>query len=91
MFYIPKIDDYLEIFTDEEVKGSVAKNFNEIIKKEENLRKVAKLLYIFLSTPDEVEPSSSDNCLRHYNVEVLNLFDPELQLINTKLVIKKKN
>ena len=25
-----------------------------------------------------------------YNVEILNLFDPELQLINTKPVIKNK-
>ena len=25
-----------------------------------------------------------------YKVEILNLFDPELQLINTKLVIKNK-
>ena len=24
----------------------------------------------------------SDNCVHHYNVEILNLFDPELQLIN---------
>ena len=26
----------------------------------------------------------------YYNVEILNLFDPELQLINTKPVIKNK-
>ena len=29
------------------------------------------------------------NCINHYNVEVLNLFDPELQPINTKADIKK--
>ena len=58
MLYIPKIDDYLEILTDEEVKGFVAINFTEYfrsIRKEQNLRKVAKSLYIFLTTPDEVE------------------------------------
>ena len=90
MLYIPKIDDYLEILTNEEVKNFAAKNFNETIRKEENLRKVAKLLYIILATPDEVQSSSSDNCVHHYNVEILNLFDPELQLINTKPVIKNK-
>ena len=33
MFYIPKIDDYLEILTDEEVKDFVAINFNEYLEK----------------------------------------------------------
>ena len=47
MLYIPKIDDYLEILTDEEVKDCVAINFSESIKEEQNLRKVAKLLYSF--------------------------------------------
>ena len=55
---------------------------------------VAKLLYIILTTPDDVEKyvqaNSSDNCIHHYNVEILNYFDPELQLINTKPVIKNK-
>ena len=37
-----------------------------------------------------MQSNSFDNCVYHYNVEILNLFDPELQLINTKLVIKKK-
>ena len=30
------------------------------------------------------------NCIHHYNVEILNIFDPELQLINTKPMIKNK-
>ena len=62
--------------------------------EEQNLRKVATLLYIFLTTPDEVEKyvqsNSSDNCIHRYNVEILNLFDPELQLINTKPMIEDK-
>ena len=52
------------------------------------------MLYIFLTAPDEVEKyaqsNSSDNCVHQYNVEILNLSDPELQLINTKPVIKNK-
>ena len=37
-----------------------------------------------------MQSNSSDNCIHHYNVEISNLFDPELQLINTKSVIKNK-
>ena len=64
------------------------------MREEQNFREVFKLLYIFLTTPDEIvkymESNSSDNCAHHYNVEILNLCDPELQLINTKPVIKLK-
>ena len=97
MLYFPKIDDYLKIFTDEEVKDFVAISFSKYfktIREEENLRKVAKLLYIFLTTTDDVEKyvesNYSDNSVRHYNVEIFNLFDPELELINAKPVIKNK-
>ena len=34
--------------------------------------------------------NSCDNPIHHYNVEILNIFDPELKLINTKPMIKKK-
>ena len=97
MLCIPKINDYLEILTDEEVKDFVAINFSQYFKsisEEQNLRKVAKSPYIFLTTPDEVEKyvqsNSSENCIDHYNVEILNLFDPEFHLINNKPLIKNK-
>ena len=97
MLYIPKIADYLEMLTDEAVKHFVAINFSDYfksIREEQNLRKVAKLLYIFLTTTDEeekyVQSNSSNKCVHHYNVEILNLFDPELELINTKPAIKNK-
>ena len=35
-----------------------------------------------------MQSNSFDNCIHHDNVETLNLFDPELELINTKPVIK---
>ena len=58
--------------------------------REKNHRKFVKSLTIFLTTSDEVENSkqtnSSHNCV--YHVEILNLFDAELQLINTKPVLK---
>ena len=50
MQYIRKIDYYLKILTDEKVKDFVAINFSEYfksIREDENLRKVAKSLYIF--------------------------------------------
>ena len=92
MLYTPKIDYYLKILTDEEVEDFAAINFSEyfkFIREEENLRKVAQFLYVFLATSDElekyVEPNSSDNCKHRYNVGILNIFDPQLQLINTKV------
>ena len=97
MLYTLKIDNYLKILTDEEVKDFAAINFSEYfksIREEQNLRKVGKSFYIFLTTPDKVEKymqsNSSGNCIHHYNVEILNLFDPVLQLLNTKPVIKNK-
>ena len=90
MLYISKIDDYLEILTDEEIKDFVDINFSEFIKEEQNLRKVAKLLYYFLTTTDKVQSNSSDNCIHYCNLKILYLFDPELQLINTKPEIQNK-
>ena len=55
------------------------------LNEEQNLRKVVELLCIFLKTPNEVDEyvkmmqsNSTDNCVHHCNVEILNLFDPEL-------------
>ena len=57
MLYVPKIVDYLKIFTDKEVEDFIAINFSEYLKslrEEKNLRKVAKLVYISLTTPDKL-------------------------------------
>ena len=90
-------DDYLKILTDEEAKDFAAINFNECfesIREEKNLRKVAKLLYIFLPTTDKVETyvqsNSFDNCMHRFTVKILNIFDPELQFANTKPMMKNK-
>ena len=92
--HIAKIGDYLKILTDNEVKHFVAINLSEYFKstrkklcyklsEEHNLEKIAESLYIFLTTPDEVEKYleimqkySSDKHVHHYNIEVLNLFYP---------------
>ena len=92
--------------TDDELKVFAVINFGEYfistrlyskLSEKQNLRKVAESLYIFLATPDEVEKhvkmmqsGYSNNCVCCYNVKILNLFDPELQLINTKPTIKNK-
>ena len=65
MTYIPKINDYIEILTDEEVKVFLAINFSEYFKsisEEQNLREVVKSLYFFWTTPDEKQSNSSDKC-----------------------------
>ena len=108
MLYILITDDYLKILTYEEVKDFVDENFSEYFKctketfyskqnEKQNLGKVAKLLYVFLATPDKVEKhaklmqsNSSYNCVHRYNIIILNIFDIELQLINTKPMIKNK-
>ena len=81
------------ILVDEELKDFVAINFSEYFKstkeklssklnKKENVRKVAKFVYISLKTPNEVEnylqSNFADNCIHPYNAKILNLFDPEL-------------
>ena len=66
MLHIPKIDDYLKIFTDAEGKDSAAINFGEYfistkeklyskLNEEQNIKKAARMLHIFLAKPDEVE------------------------------------
>ena len=50
MLYIPKIDDYLKILTDEKMKDVVAVNSSEYsksIREEQNLRKFANCFLSF--------------------------------------------
>ena len=37
-----------------------------------------------------MQSNSSDNCIHRYNVKILNLFNPELELINTRPMIRNK-
>ena len=68
MLYNLKIDVYLKILTDEEVKDFEAINFNEhfkSVREEQNIGKNFKPVYILLTTSDEVEKyvqsNSNDN------------------------------
>ena len=66
MLYIPEISDYLKFLTNDRVKDFLVINFHEYFKskieklcsklsKQQNQKKIVKLLYIFLAAPDEVE------------------------------------
>ena len=58
MFYITKIDDYLKIFADDEVKDFIVINFSKYFKSmKEKLYSKQNLewLYKFFATPGEVE------------------------------------
>ena len=64
---------------------------------EQNLNKLPKFFDTFITTPDEVkiyahmmQSISPDYCVHRNNIEILSLFDPELQLINTKSMTKSK-
>ena len=79
MLYIPETDDYLKILTNEHVKDFVARNFAryfKFIREKQNLIKVSKSLFIFVTTPDAaekyVQSNSYENCMHRYNVEILN-------------------
>ena len=108
MLYIPKdwclfknndwweVEDFVAINFSEYCKSTREKLYLKIIE-EKNVRKVFKMIYIFLTAPDEVEKYAkmmqsnfSDNCVHRYNIMTLNLFDSELQVINIKSMIKNK-
>ena len=61
MLYIPNIDNYLEILTDEQVKDFVPINFSEYFKFMKEEQNLAKWLYIFLTKPDKIEKISYIN------------------------------
>ena len=91
-----EVKDFFTINFSEYFKYVREKLYSKL-SEEQNHRKVADSFYIFLTTPDEVEKyveimqlNSSDKYVHCYDIEILNVFDPELQLINTKPMIKNK-
>ena len=76
---------------------SLTKKLYSRLRDEESLIKVAKSLYIFLTTLGEVEKNveiiqsnSSGKYVRSYNIDILNIFYAELQQINVKSMIQNK-
>ena len=67
---------------------SMKEKFYSKLYEERDIRKVAESLCFFLKTSDKVEKYAkmlqsnfSDNYAHHYNIDILNFFDPELQMI----------
>ena len=54
------------------------------------MEKYVKLTEKALEAKIMMQSSFSDNCARVYNIDLLNLFNRELHLINTKPVIQKQ-
>ena len=77
MWYIPKIDDYLKILTDEEVKDFIATNFSEyfkFIREEQNIKKIPNLLSIFPTAPDEEENMCNQILLKIVYIPIMLRF-----------------
>ena len=56
----------------------------------DEVKKYVELIKKMQETKIMMQSCSSDNCVLIYNIKILNLFNPELQLINTKPKIKNK-
>ena len=60
--------------------------FYTFLTRPDEVKKYVELIEKTLETKIMIQSRSSDNCARVYSIEILNLFDPELQLINSKPV-----
>ena len=88
-----EIKDFVALNFSENVKSAREKLYSKL-SEEQNPTKVADPLYNILATPDGVEKytkmmqsSSFDNCINRYSIDILYLFDSELQLIKTTPMI----
>ena len=61
------------------------------LNEKQSFRNVAESLLSYLSNYEIIiQSNSSDNCMHCYNIEILNIFYPEIQMINTKCMMKTK-
>ena len=60
------------------------KSCYSVLTKLDGIQKYAKIMQ------SNVQSNSSDNCAYKHNIMILNLFDPELQRIQVKPMIKNK-
>ena len=81
-----EVKDFIDINIKEYVKSTKENRYSKLSEKQ-NLRKVHKSPYVFLTTHDKVEKyakmiqwKSTDNFLHHYNIMILNLFHQELNM-----------
>ena len=67
------------------------------VKQSNKNWKLVEWSYVFLTTSDKIEKSaeakqmmhshSSDDCVTIYNIKILNYFDPESKINNTKSLV----
>ena len=60
------------------------KSCYSVLTKPDGIQKHAKIMQ------SNVQSNCSDNCAYKYNIMILNIFDPELQRIQVKPMIKNK-
>ena len=91
-----EVKDFVAVNSIEYFKSAREKLYSKL-SEGQNLRKVANSLHIYLTTSDEVEKYAKimhsnfcDNCVHCCNTEILNLSNPELQLINTNTMVTTK-
>ena len=67
----------------------VEESFLYFLGTPDQVKKYAKLIEKMSEAKLMTKSSSSNNCVHYFNISILNPFDPELQLINTKPTVKK--
>ena len=68
----------------------VADLFYTFLGTPDEIEKYAEFIEKASKAKLRMQSTFSCECVRHYNIEILNLFDPEIQLINIIYKIKNK-
>ena len=71
-------------------KASYTESFYTFLTRPDEVEKYVELIEKMPEAKIMIQSSPSDGCLCHDDIKVLNLFDPELQLINNKPIMKNK-
>ena len=105
IFTDEEVNDFLVVNFSKSFKVTREKFYTKLVE-EKTVVKFTESFYTFLTpdkvgryveltdkTPEIkilMHSIFSNNCVQHYNINILIVFDPELQLINTKTIIKNK-
>ena len=87
--YIPEICDIIVLISFGKCFKSFKKKLYSKLSQDKILEKLLNRFIFFTATDkvekyvEMIESGSSDNYKCHFNVKILNYFDPELQLIDT--------
>ena len=67
----------------------VEESFLYFLETPDQVKKYGKSIEKMSEAELMTKSSSSDDCVHYFNISILKLFDPELQLINIKPTVKK--